>query len=246
MSFIKKIIKSFLYKIISAFPSNGVVILMYHSIADNKEFFTVKKDLFEKQMEYLKNNNFKVIKLNDLLQIKNPKELKKTIIITFDDSYQDNYHNAFPVLRKLDFPATIFISTAFIGKNMIARKGTDMKMLSEKEIREVNKSGLIEFGSHCHNHHKLTNLKNEEVENEFNISKKIISELTDSTPKSLAYPKGDFNARVKQIAGKFFDIAVTVKKGKEKNFDFLELNRNSIDSAVNMAEFKNIIRVGKI
>jgi len=246
MFFIKKIVKFFLYQIFSIFPSNGAVILMYHSIGENDEFFTVKTTLFEKQMEYLKRNNFNVIRLNSLLKIDKSQRLRKTVAITFDDGYEDNYTNAFPTLKKYNFPATIFVSTAFIGKDMVARKGTDLSILSEEEMKEMHKSGLIEFGSHCHNHPKLTSLKNEEIENEFVVSQKIIQDLLGCIPKSFAYPKGDFDERVGQITSKFFDIAVTVKKGKENKFNLLGLQRNSIDSAVSLSEFKNIVRVGKI
>jgi peptidoglycan/xylan/chitin deacetylase (PgdA/CDA1 family) len=246
MTFFKKIIKFFLYQIFSIFQSNGVVILMYHSVGDNEEFFTVKTALFEKQMEYLKKNYFNVIKLNTFSQTSDFRKLKKTIIITFDDGYEDNYLNAFPILKKYNFPATVFVSTAFVGKNMVARKGTDMKILSEEEMKEMHKSGLIEFGSHCHNHPKLTNLKDEKVEEEFTLSQKTISSLLGFSPKSFAYPYGDFDERIKKITNRFFNTAVTVKKGKEKKFDLLNLKRNSIDSAVSMAEFKNIVKVGKI
>ncbi|MFA6405698.1 MAG: polysaccharide deacetylase family protein [Candidatus Paceibacterota bacterium] len=246
MIFLKKIIKFFLYQIFSIFPSNGVVILMYHSIGENNEFFTVKRALFEEQVEYLKQNHFNVIRLDSLLKIDKSQRLRKTVAITFDDGYEDNYTNAFPILKKNNFPATIFVSTAFIGKNMVARKGTDLSILSEGEMKEMHKSGLIEFGSHCHNHPKLTSLKNEEIENEFVVSQKIIQDLLGYVPKSFAYPKGNFDERVDRVTSKFFDMAVTVKKGKENKFDLLNLKRNSIDSAVSMSEFKNIVKVGKI
>lgn len=246
MIFLKKIIKFFLYQIFSVFPSNGVVILMYHSIGENNEFFTVKRALFEEQMQYLKQNHFNVIKLDSLLKIDKSQRLKKTVAITFDDGYEDNYTNAFPTLKKYNFPATIFVSTAFIGKNMIARKGTDLKILSEEEMKEMHKSGLIEIGSHSHNHPKLTSLKDKEVENEFAVSQKVVQDLLGYVPKSFAYPKGNFDERVGQITSRFFDIAVTVRKGKENKFDLLNLKRNSIDSAVSISEFKNIVKVGKI
>jgi peptidoglycan/xylan/chitin deacetylase (PgdA/CDA1 family) len=246
MVFFKKIVKYFFYKFLGIFPSSGVVILTYHSVGDDEEFFNVKTALFEKQMEYLKVNNFNVIKLNDLSRTDNLKKLKKTVIITFDDGYKNNYLNAFPILKKYDLPATVFINTASLGKNIIARRGTNMEILSKEEIKEMYKSNLIEFGSHCHNHPKLTDLKNDRVEEEFVMSKKIIFDLLGVYPKSLAYPFGNFDERIKRMAGKFFSIVVTVEKGKEKKFDLLNLKRNSVDSMVSMDEFKNIVKIGKI
>jgi len=246
-SFSKKTIKFFIYNALSILPSSsGVVILMYHSVGENKEFFTVNNREFERQMKYLKDNDLKVIKLEDLINLKSIKELKKAVVITFDDGYRDNYINALPILKKYDFPATIFVSTALIGSKKTAREGTEMEILSIGEIKEMQKGGLIDFGSHCHSHPKLTSLENGQIEKEFTASRKILSDILRHSPCALAYPYGNYDGRVSNIAKKFFDITVTVKKGKEKGIDQLDLRRNSIDSKTNFWEFKKIAKLGRL
>ncbi len=100
-------------------------ILMYHRVFDPKEpldYYVqpgmyVTKETFELHMEYLK-NNFKVIALDKLIdKIKNNEKLTGYCSITFDDGWVDNYKNAFPILKKYDLPATIFLATGFIGTN---------------------------------------------------------------------------------------------------------------------------------
>ncbi|MGB8658696.1 MAG: polysaccharide deacetylase family protein [Candidatus Zixiibacteriota bacterium] len=71
---------------------------------------------FDKQMRYLK-RNFNVISLDALIGcLKDKKNLPpSSMVITFDDGWRDNYLFAFPILRKYDLPATIFLSTDYIG-----------------------------------------------------------------------------------------------------------------------------------
>jgi peptidoglycan/xylan/chitin deacetylase (PgdA/CDA1 family) len=242
----KNLIKIVIYKFLSFLKPAGIVVLMYHSIGENKEFFTVKTEEFERQMKFLKDNHFEVISLEDLMNL-NFKQAKKKVILTFDDGYEDNFLNAFPVLKKYNFPATIFISTALINKEVVARKETEFKILSEFQITEMIKSGVIKFGSHSHRHLKLTKLSDEEIEEELKTSKEILEKITGQKIISFAYPYGDYDERVKNIATKFFKNLCTISKGQVKNKNqSLELPRNSIDSRVNFDQFKYIVKIGRI
>jgi peptidoglycan/xylan/chitin deacetylase (PgdA/CDA1 family) len=72
---------------------------------------------FEQHIKYLK-ENYNICSLSDLVEsIKSKKILPKSVAITFDDGYADNYYNAYPILQKYDAPATIFITTSMIGNN---------------------------------------------------------------------------------------------------------------------------------
>jgi peptidoglycan/xylan/chitin deacetylase (PgdA/CDA1 family) len=99
-------------------------ILMYHRVVDvehNRENhflpgMVTLESTFSKQMNYLK-KNYNVISLDVLIgYLKYKKNLPPgSIIITFDDGWRDNYLFAFPLLKKYDLPATIFLSTDYIG-----------------------------------------------------------------------------------------------------------------------------------
>src|SRR3989338_11299150 len=94
-------------------------ILMYHSISDGpNESLHVKPDSFLRQMAYIKWRRYNVISLDELVEgIKSGKRFKhNTVVITFDDGYEDNYKYAYPVLRDFGFPATIFLISNYIGK----------------------------------------------------------------------------------------------------------------------------------
>lgn len=249
--FIKRLLKDFVYFLLgklSPFKAGQAIILMYHSIGNAGEFFQVRAEEFAKQMAYLAQNDFKVISLSKLLaDLRSGAGLaKKTVAITFDDGYLDNYSEAWPILRHYHFPATIFINTADLGGERVARGGHKLPLMSEREILELHASGLIDFGSHCHQHVKLVNLSAEAMADEFSQSKKILKDLLGQEANILAYPTGRYNEAVKAEAKKYFNWAVSVKPGLVgRDDDAMAIKRNSVDRAVSFNQFKGLVKFGK-
>lgn len=244
-NFFKKVIKI----IFSFFDFSGAVVLMYHSIGYSNEFFTVSPEDFENQMNYLKEKNYKVIGLMELGGLLERHEIinKKTVAITFDDGYEDNFLVAYPILKKNGFPATIFPASSLIGKKIKARQGADLKILSEQQMKEMASGGLIKFGSHSNNHQKLVKLGEKEVEKELIDSKNILSNILGEEVISLAYPFGSCNEQVKKIVGKYFKIACGVERGLvHRGQDQWQLPRFSIDSKVSFWRFKFILCKGSL
>lgn len=174
-----------------------VPILEYHCIDDKifgwDELFVSPVE-FEKQMSYLKDNNYTVITFNQLSNVKN---IKKPVMITFDDGYEDNYTNAYPILKKFNFNATIFLISKAVGSPYF---------LNRSEISEMK--GLISFESHTNTHPHLTKLKDNEIANELAMSKKAIEDMTNSKVDVLAYPYGDYNKRVMNITKKYYKYGI--------------------------------------
>jgi len=105
--------------------SSRLTVLAYHRVYDmmNEDEFPYDPELisatpedFSWQMEFV-SRYFDVItfeRLIDSLERGSPLP-RRALIVTFDDGHRDNYENAFPVLRQIGLPATIFLSTAYIG-----------------------------------------------------------------------------------------------------------------------------------
>lgn len=240
-----KLVKKIIYAALSLFCPPKTIFLMYHSVGDNEEFFTIQSDMFEKQMQYLKDENIKVASVKETFE----KTLfpESRIILTFDDGYKDNYNYALPILKKYGFPAIIFVSTGLVGKTIKAKKGAVLPILSEQEIKEMSQSGLIEFGSHCFSHRNLNTLSWEEIEKELVSSKIFLSGIINKPIDYIAYPWGAIDERALEIVKRHYRAGFGVKKGPFKgNKDRFLINRNSIDSAVSFSEFKDIVRTGKI
>lgn len=96
-------------------------ILIYHRVNDDNDPFlpSLPVHVFEKQMAYVA-DHFRVIPLEAVLERMRIGDLPdNTLTITFDDGYQDNYHNAFPILNKFSLPGTIFLTTGCIDSDDI-------------------------------------------------------------------------------------------------------------------------------
>jgi len=244
----KALAKDLIYRALAHFNFGGTVILMYHSVGWNGKLFTVNPEDFERQMKYIKKEGFRIIDLMELAELtKKRSNLAKTLVITFDDGYEDNYINVFPVLKKYSIKAIIFVVTAYLGQTIAASDGVTLKILSPEQIREMSVSGLIEFGAHGHEHIKLTKLSQPEIEYELKTSKQTLADILNKEVYAFAYPFGRIDDSIKAAVGRYFKIACGVKKGRiNQKADSLELNRNSVDAAVSFGQFKGIVHFGRI
>ena len=176
--FAKNIISFYLNFLSLFFHKKGAVVLMYHSIGRNNVFSTVSPENFEKQLCFLKKNNFNVITLSDFWRFLDKEEPlpKKTIILTFDDGYYDNFSYGWPILKRYKFKATIFLTTGLVGGVKIKKSGERLKMLSWQEIEKMQKSGIIDFQPHTQSHPRLTEISPELIQKEIGESKQSIEQ----------------------------------------------------------------------
>lgn len=183
--------------------SNYVVpIMMYHRVLTNPDpgyRLAVSSQAFYRQMRFLKENNFNVLPLGELISlIKEKKKISpRTIAITFDDGYRDNYICAFPILKKYQLPATIFIIVDEVGR--IGPSGIRDRV-SWEEILEMRGSGVIDFGSHSLGPEPLINIHSEkELKAQIFDSKRILEEKLKEKVNIFSYPEGMFNEEIKNL-----------------------------------------------
>jgi len=219
-----------------------VPILTYHNFSETKEnLMMVKKDSFEQQMRYLKENHYSVISLDDFFDFLDFRRQipRKSVVITFDDGWQGVYSIAYPILKKYGFPATLFVYTDLINGNR--------KTLNWTEVAELDRAG-VDIQCHTKTHRNLIKIQNQEslemyvndIKNEISQSSRIIKEKLNKDVKYLAYPYGDTNNLViafLQQAG--YRGAFTVKREANPFFtDRFTLSRSMIYGDFNLDEFK--------
>lgn len=170
-----------------------VPILCYHAVSNEidgiYELF-VSPEEFDQQMKFLKDNNYSVIRLEEYEDAIN---YDKPVILTFDDGYRDNYTNAYKILKKYNYPATIFIIAGAIGNE---------KYLTKEQMIEM--SDLVSFQSHTVTHPNLDEIDLKSIEKEYEESNKIIKNITNNQVIAIAYPVSRYNQQVLEITKKYY------------------------------------------
>jgi peptidoglycan/xylan/chitin deacetylase (PgdA/CDA1 family) len=183
-----------------------IPILMYHMVCETddpkEKRYCCHPDAFKQQMAHLKKVGYQVVGLDDLINsIMNSTSLpQKSISITFDDGFADNYENAFPALQEYGFPATMFVVSRFAGRTnewMWEEGFPARKLLGWKELKDMSENGIT-IGSHTTTHASLTDMDTKSARHEISNSK---SELEDALGKPVhffAYPYGLFNEQTEK------------------------------------------------
>ena len=197
---------------------------MYHSISEHvgKEKhnkWRVKPKDFEKQMNWFYKNNWKSFTISELVKL--DEIPKKSFVVTFDDGFEDNFLNAFPILKKYNFKATIYLVPNQKTNHWEEKNTTVLSnLLNEKQILEMQKLGLIEFGSHTLSHVNLSTINDEQLLNELKKSKEEVEKITNQECEAFAYPYGKFDDNiVNSVKRVGYKNATVVKRGLFKKDD---------------------------
>ncbi len=162
-------------------------ILVYHSIepATNKKEGKMQKhyhiypENFKAQMQYLKDNGYQVISMATYLDhLKQGIGFeKKSVVLTFDDGWHNQYQYAFPILKEFGYTGTFYIISN-------VRNGGYMTW---DQVIELDKAGM-DIQSHSATHPRLTDLDVKKLEQELVGSKKALEEKLGHSISQIAYP----------------------------------------------------------
>lgn len=244
---IKKIFKNLFFLLcypLTAGLDKEASILMYHSVGEQNIKLSVKLENFEKQLNYLKLKKINLIKLSDLIKkINNHQDISNCVVLTFDDGYQSQYQQAFPLLKKYQIPATIFLITGSIGKDYKNSRGELFPLLKLEQIKEMVASDLIEFMPHTRLHLKLTEINSAQLNEELAGSREDLRNMLNQDLAILAYPKGLFNQTIiDYLKNNSWSGAVTVQAGLiSQQADLFTLKRNAVDVNTSFVVFKGLV-----
>ena len=233
-------------------------VLMYHMVRDHIQGAKFNKlrvtpTAFEKQLAWMKAEGFHFVTMREL-QENWGQHPEKTVAITFDDGYLDNFEKAFPILKKYDAKATIYVvvdrhdrdwSTYKKAHHNTGELAREPK-LNDQQVRLLADSGLVEIGSHTLTHANLNKLSDADCLFELIESKAQLETLTEQSITSFAYPFGIYSMRDVQLAQEAgYKNAVTTKEGIDLlPPDFMQMKRIKISGKDSMLAFKLRLKLG--
>ena len=258
MTLIKTVARKIIFPVIirtglEAFLSKGTknkhLILMYHGVVNkvntNLSVNHISKSDFEKQLSYLQ-KHFNVVSLSEIFESyrlqQQPSEL--TIAITFDDGYENNYINAFPLLKKYNLPATIFVAAQCLQDNS-AILWYDFIDLFKSEINlEALNMSEIQLGNE-----KLEALKKIKSLSQLKTFFKTLNTLEKKSITDVLIAK-DKVETLKQRSDKEFWKMLNAKQMKEMSDSrLIEIGSHSVThpnlDTLNKADLENELKVSK-
>lgn len=208
-----------------------LIIIYYHRVIKKEDLVNISAkencveiESFEKQIKFISHFYNPMSEKDITLAMEGKGKIPEyPVWLTFDDGYKDNYENAYPIFKKYKVPATFFITTGFINKQIIPcdynihmkdnniKKNIHLKeqidsfkiplgdisdiFMSWDEIQEMSNNGFS-IGAHTITHKILSTLSKEEIIKEILESKNELEKKLGVTVFSFAYPRGkktDFN-----------------------------------------------------
>lgn len=181
-------------------PLPGTRILAYHSIVpqtlEDPQQMTVPVGLFEAQMDYLRHAGFEVLRLGHIIELlrRGEETPPRTVAITFDDGFADNYELALPVLMRLGYSATTFVTASVLLAKDGAAGIPSRRYLTLRQAREMLGTRVVEFGCHGMTHRRLRGLSDVELLEETAAAKASLEDALGTQVALFAYPFGSYDS----------------------------------------------------
>ncbi len=201
----------------------GVPVLNYHRIDSGiRHSLVVPPEEFKKQMQYLHNEGYHSITLDELYDYvtKGTELPDKPVLITFDDGYIDNYQHAMPILKEYNMKATLFMISGSVGEN---------RFVGLEQLKEMQANG-IDIQSHTVNHKDLRHMSLQQARDELVSSKAVLEDSMKHPVRYIAYPGGFTNKDIDTIAEESgYRMAFNVKAGNvQPGQDLFNLPRQAV------------------
>ncbi|MBI4847603.1 MAG: polysaccharide deacetylase family protein [Nitrospirae bacterium] len=201
---------------------DSIPVTMYHHIAPTDRELNVFPEIFEDQLRVLSSKGWKTLSADEFLHfLQDPKDKpEKCILLSLDDGFADNYVYAYPLLKKFNMKATIFIATDFIRDADVDRSSfvplshnpawalapterSPEVMCTWKELHEMEDSGLVDIQSHGMTHKTWQYMKEKryaELKEDLEGGKALLEKRFSKTINHLCWPRGHYDEEGIRIA----------------------------------------------
>jgi len=187
-------------------PGYSIFVLCYHDFRERPNRWSISPKRLEAHIQTLKALGFSFLTMSEAVDLLtgrwNGHLPEKAVVITVDDGFRSAYTVLFPLLKRYNAKATLFVYTEWIGKTSAA--------LTWEQLREMAHSGLVEIASHTVTHTYPRRLKRSlsdeqfkrRIEWEFVQSKRELEQKLGVKVEGLAYPGGHVDETLKALARK--------------------------------------------
>lgn len=228
--------------------SDGQIpVLMYHEIADGSETrsrLAVAPTALAEQLAYLHDEGWTTISAGTLSAILRDDAVvlpERTVVLSFDDGYENFYSRAMPLLAKYGFTATLFMTSGWVKEARPPGAGIP-PMLSWAQLSDVARAG-IEVGAHSITHPELDQLTGRRLHDELFDSKKQLEDQLGLEVPGLAYPFGYSTSAVRQLARKagYTYGYVVGNRTAASESDIFAVPRLTVKRTTSLDEFSRLI-----
>jgi peptidoglycan/xylan/chitin deacetylase (PgdA/CDA1 family) len=194
-----------------------LTVLNYHHVHDGPDaFFRITPARLEAQLRALLQAGFTPVALGDL----DDSLPERPLLVTFDDGYEDFFIHAWPILRALRVPATVFVISGAIGRSNDWDDASPARHrhLSREQLTQLVREGVT-VGSHSATHANLTQLDDAALEAEIAHSQQALQGLLGIPVRAFAYPGGHRDRRVKTAVARHYDLGFGTDGTPDDRYD---------------------------
>jgi peptidoglycan/xylan/chitin deacetylase (PgdA/CDA1 family) len=213
-----------------------IFVLTYHKICNagadlERDFYSVSRDFLVANIKAMLQLGYRDLSLKDLLAFR--LAVGPGFLLTFDDGTSDHHEIVLPLLKEMGLHGIFFVPTAKLN-----RPG----YLTEAQVREISKAGHT-IGLHGHEHRRLDRITDDELRDQFQRSRDIITRLTGEPPWCFAPPGGFMTEQVREVA-LGFDVQVirTMRWGFNHRLDLTALEAIPVNRYTQERQFQRILQ----
>ena len=224
---------------------NGVRVLGYHRVTNERDPLGVKPPLFRSQMEWLLEHELEPTRVDRAISLLPSGVDAAYFSVTFDDGYYDNLEVALPILEDLGIPATVYVATAVIdGTASFDWYRNPPPALSWHDLRELERGGLVDVQPHTRTHPALPRLGKTAARDEIAGSKADVEANLGHAATTFAYPAGIYGIREAELVEEAgFLAALTTDSGINVDLESpFALRRTLLSAGDTLTDFQAKMR----
>lgn len=224
----------------------GPRILIYHQVGtDFGREMEVAADVFSNHLDWLRNRG-EIVDLDTAIGRRGDPGADRLFVLTFDDGFEDVYHNAFPLMEQWGIPFTLYLTTRPIQTGEpIDPRYPDARPLTWDQVNEMAATGLVTVGAHTHSHPDMRTIPSDIIAEELDTSNRLIEEEMGLTPRHFTYPWGWWSEAADPLVRSHYETATVGSPSSARaSVDMYALGRFPVQASDGVTWFTRRMRGG--